>query len=156
MLYSAFSHHEETTQALRPLVCIPASPRPELRRRAAFHLRQLCHIIHMPLLLVLAPQLLARPTAKPLGMSPQLSGEAGVPTQVVGEIGDAAVGDTQNYMCGSADMDDYFNSHCNGPARLPLLPLCRPTNCVAVRPLRHRLRRPCPRLGAPLTLRDVC
>jgi len=21
---------------------------------------------------------------------------------------------TQNYMCGSADMDDYFNSHCNG------------------------------------------
>lgn len=58
---------------------------------------------------------LGRPATKPLDMVPQVLGEAGVPTQVVGETQDiAAVVDTSEHMCGSKEMDDYFNEHSGG------------------------------------------
>jgi hypothetical protein len=58
---------------------------------------------------------LGRPATKPLDMVPQILGEAGVPTQVVGETQDmAAVVDTTEYVCGSKEMDDYFNEHSGG------------------------------------------
>jgi hypothetical protein len=58
---------------------------------------------------------LGRPAAKPLDMVPQVLGDVGVPTQVVGQTQDvAAVVDTAEYMCGSKEMDDYFNEHSGG------------------------------------------
>jgi hypothetical protein len=67
------------------------------------------------MLLLLAPSLLGRPAPKPLDMVPQVQDEAGVPTQVVGETQEmAAVVDTAEYMCGSKEMDDYFNEHSGG------------------------------------------
>lgn len=69
------------------------------------------------MLLLLAPSLLGRPAPKPLDMVPQVLAEAGVPTQVVGETASqdmAAVVDTTEYMCGSKEMDEYFDEHSGG------------------------------------------
>jgi len=70
------------------------------------------------MLLLFAPSLLGRPAPKPLDMVPQVQDEAGVPTQVVGETQApqemAAVVDTTEYMCGSKEMDEYFNEHSGG------------------------------------------
>ena len=70
------------------------------------------------MLLLLAPSLLGRPAPKPLDMVPQVQDEAGVPTQVVGETQApqemAAVVDTTEYMCGSKEMDEYFDEHSGG------------------------------------------
>ena len=58
---------------------------------------------------------LGRPATKPLDMVPQVLGDVGVPTQVVGQTQDmAAVVDTAESMCGSKEMDDYFNEHSGG------------------------------------------
>ena len=68
----------------------------------------------MTLLLVLGAGL-AHPTTRPVGLAPQLQNDANVPTQVIGDTGDMTTGgDVSEFMCGSSEMDSYFNEHCNG------------------------------------------
>ena len=95
----------------------PAFPGPPLPRaclpNTALRLGRLGPLM----LLLLAPSLLGRPAPKPLDMVPQVLAEAGVPTQVVGETASqdmAAVVDTTEYMCGSKEMDEYFDEHSGG------------------------------------------